>query len=893
MVLGKRWQQGLIAGCVIAALLLLVWSNNLFTRTRLLLSDVYFVPADTSGTIVIVAVDDASLNRYGRTPAEWSRTVYIDLITTLNHAGARVVAFDLLFSEATSEDDSLVEVIRAARQGDNRLRTVLASAGVHPASAAQDLEGFPQAIRFENSMTPARQFADTADYLGYVNTFPDVDGVVRRQPSLIQIGDQARLSWSLAVYLAYLRIPASAMTQVITSDDGSLRIAPNRVLYIDDLGFWPSNYYGPPFNLHRQTFPVVSFLDVVGGTVDPAIFDDKIVLVGLINSTGITDKYTVPSAPKGQLMSGVEIQANAIETLLQNHPLRSPGRLPTAASILILSIGSTLIYLRLRWYMRFLVWLVLGAVGLGISIVLFSSGGWLINLFDTGLALTLPVIVTIGLDITYEINLRRQSEFLLRSVVKVSQQRLVLDKVLPHIVTDIHRIVPSAAVLIWRADRGQIDPQEIYRSIEGGSPVDPELYQLAYWAAQRGSMIVNHSKAALPVAWQHRVIAVYAIHNTDNTALPRRSLSLLQRLSEQLAPGLENTFLYTEVERQKAVQDAILAGSPAGILVLDQNHQLRRCNQAFETTFNLTGDAFRGQPVPVLLEAVGIAEKSRTDISHSLRENKPFRCEIVLGERTFNLDAAVQPEFKLWVLVLTEITHLIQLSQLKTYMIRMLSHDLGNPLARVLGYSQLLLQGDMELSPTQHEFVDYIIQDGELMDRIIRDVLNLEQLRSGELEAEKVDLCQMVLAVADQHDLDLTMKHQALTSTVPDTPVYVNGNKLQLSLAIANLLSNAIKYTPDNGQIHIHLTLVETHRVRLSVSDTGYGIPQAAQARIFTEFYRAKTRQTIDVKGTGLGLSLVKVVIEKHAGRVWFESEEGKGSTFFIELPVSEEGSER
>jgi len=100
-----------------------------------------------------------------------------------------------------------------------------------------------------------------------------------------------------------------------------------------------------------------------------------------------------------------------------------------------------------------------------------------------------------------------------------------------------------------------------------------------------------------------------------------------------------------------------------------------------------------------------------------------------------------------------------------------------------------------------------------------------------------------------------------------------------------NLLGNAIKYTPDEGRISLILSQDETC-VHIQVTDSGYGIPKKAQDKLFSEFYRVRTQATADIPGTGLGLSLVKSVIDLHGGDIRVESEEGEGSTFFVELPL-------
>ena len=123
---------------------------------------------------------------------------------------------------------------------------------------------------------------------------------------------------------------------------------------------------------------------------------------------------------------------------------------------------------------------------------------------------------------------------------------------------------------------------------------------------------------------------------------------------------------------------------------------------------------------------------------------------------------------------------------------------------------------------------------------------------------------------------------------LPQDDMKVVGDYRTLGQAISNLLSNANKYTLDDGQISVHMRQ-EGDQVVLSIQDNGLGIPSDSQSKIFTEFYRVRTRTTAHISGTGLGLSLVKEVVEQHGGKVWFESVEGEGSTFFMSLPLAQD----
>ncbi len=111
---------------------------------------------------------------------------------------------------------------------------------------------------------------------------------------------------------------------------------------------------------------------------------------------------------------------------------------------------------------------------------------------------------------------------------------------------------------------------------------------------------------------------------------------------------------------------------------------------------------------------------------------------------------------------------------------------------------------------------------------------------------------------------------------------------MQLGQAFSNLLGNAAKYTPDGGRIRFVISHGTPQKILIRVIDNGYGIAKDAQKELFTEFYRVRAEAVSKIEGTGLGLSLVRTIVEAHRGRVWVDSDEGKGSTFSIELPLIE-----
>ncbi len=254
---------GISAGLVTSALLLLVWANGFFMPSQLRLNDLFFVPSKTSDHIVIVALDDTTHSAYGRSLASWPRTVYANLIKALNQAQARVLAFDILFDQPSAYDQDLVDAIVQARQSENRTRFVMPRVGADQI-VTRPLD-FP-AMNFNNTLLPIPVIAASVDYLGYVNAFTDVDSVVRRQISLVENRDQTLISFDIAAYLAWLRIPSAAQSQVIKPSEHNLQVASINIP-VDENGLWQQNFFGGPSDDFTNTFPIYSALDVISGVI--------------------------------------------------------------------------------------------------------------------------------------------------------------------------------------------------------------------------------------------------------------------------------------------------------------------------------------------------------------------------------------------------------------------------------------------------------------------------------------------------------------------------------------------------------------------------------------------------------------------------------------------------
>lgn len=864
-------------------MLLVLWNANAFAQLQLALTNAYFITTETRDLIVIVAIDDDSLSAYGRTPAEWSRTLFGDLAEIVSNSGARVLAYDLIFSESTPDDEAFAQSLMDARQSDARTRIVLAGAGVQIPSANLTTREFNNGLHYSSTLNPNPILSSAADYIGYVNAFPDVDSRLRRQPSIIEIDNQLHFSFNHTVFFAHRRMPTDAIPQLISADAGNLYLTDDLSIPVDERGLWIQNYFGAPYRQDgNSVFPVISFHDVITGNIDPAIFADKIVLVGLLDSLGATDQYLVPSSPSGALMSGVEIQANAIETLLSGIPLRGQSQVSQIIMIIGLTLFSSILFDKPRWYWKIVLWFVVILSFYVAAFLLFMAQRQMLNLFYGSLSISLPVILTVGLEISREITRRRRTEFLLQSVVSVAQQNMVIDNILPLIADDIQRVITDSGgfIRIYTSDSRSIPKEYSWRL-----PVsDKTLSDLAQKAIKNESTRHTRKHLVVPVLWQQELKGLLAVQSSRQ--ISQTQVTLIEDLARRLAPTIDNIMLHRSLDQQNQLLERILSSSPASIIVVDHALKILRNNPRFSQWLMTDTDNLIHSDFLTLLREREIEDTYLNELQQQFEAGQGFELQLRDNQsRVLRLSAVPLTELGHWVMVLVDITDLVHLSELKTQMIRMASHDLKNPLSRVLGYSEIIATSGM-LDETNTRFMQNIMNAGDEINRIITDILDLEQLRSGQMERKPASFKNLVREIVSRHEPDKDRKHQTLTLEMPDEPITVDADYLKLGQAVSNLVGNAIKYTPDEGDIKVKVWQPDPDSVQLEVADNGYGIAEEAQKKLFNEFYRVKSKATRGISGTGLGLSLVKTVVEAHDGKVWVESTEDEGSTFYVLLPA-------
>lgn len=365
----------------------------------------------------------------------------------------------------------------------------------------------------------------------------------------------------------------------------------------------------------------------------------------------------------------------------------------------------------------------------------------------------------------------------------------------------------------------------------------------------------------------------------------------LVTLAGQAALAAANTrlFLNAEIGRQRLA--AILASTPDPVLVTDQNDCLLLANPAAWHALDLGVQTNEGHPIdgiiqqPELLQLLHSATIDKQSAEINLSNGRVYLATassvLAEGQRVGR------------VCVLRDVTHFKELDAMKSEFVSTVSHDLRSPLTLIRGYATMLeMVGD--LNEQQKGYVRKIVTGVESMTRLVTNLLDLGRIEAGvDLQVEMVPIIDIVERVVGALQIQATQKRIHLSTKFPaDIEPLIEADPALLQQALQNLVENAIKYTRSEGKVEVRLRNHADTTI-FEVADTGIGISPMDQPRLFEKFYRSSQPGPKDTRGTGLGLAIVRSIVERHGGRVWLESHLGKGTTFYMAIPMRQPGRQQ
>ena len=237
------------------------------------------------------------------------------------------------------------------------------------------------------------------------------------------------------------------------------------------------------------------------------------------------------------------------------------------------------------------------------------------------------------------------------------------------------------------------------------------------------------------------------------------------------------------------------------------------------------------------------------------------------------------------LLLIQDLTRVRHLETVRRDFVSNISHELRTPLASLKALTETLQDGALEDPNAARRFLVRIEAEVDALTQMVAELLELSRIESGQvpLDLKPVNPATLLYTALDR--MRMQVERAALTLSVvcpPDLPS-IRADAPRLEQVLVNLIHNSVKFTPPGGQVILSAQKAEGF-IDFSVQDSGVGIPADALPRIFERFY--KTDRARSGGGTGLGLSISRHIVEAHGGRIWVESEEGKGSTFFFTIPV-------
>jgi signal transduction histidine kinase/DNA-binding response OmpR family regulator len=391
----------------------------------------------------------------------------------------------------------------------------------------------------------------------------------------------------------------------------------------------------------------------------------------------------------------------------------------------------------------------------------------------------------------------------------------------------------------------------------------------------------TRSVIIVPMFGRLELLGLLVLAHEESGYFQQEHKLLLQAIAAQAAIAMENAQLYSVVAQEQQRMVAVLQSAADAILMFDAEGCLLLRNPAGDRLFgadqaSLNSPLKRGAGYDEFIEVVDATRAT----------GKVQEAEIAWADERVFAALCTPIEDGGCVATLKDVSRLKKLEQAKKEFIAATTHSLKNPLAKIALLSQVIPNAG-PLNEKQAEYVAHIFATVSSMDKLVKNLLELDKIDEGtlELKRERVKVNELAAEIAEEFQLDSTTREQTISLEKAKNEPEVEGDRYQLHEAVHNLVNNAIKYTPLKGSIIISVHATKK-TVTIAVKDNGYGIPEKDLPFVFDRFYRVQSGEAKKIEGNGLGLAIVQSIAEQHGGKASVESEPGKGSCFSIKLPL-------
>lgn len=335
---------------------------------------------------------------------------------------------------------------------------------------------------------------------------------------------------------------------------------------------------------------------------------------------------------------------------------------------------------------------------------------------------------------------------------------------------------------------------------------------------------------------------------------------------------------------------AIIDNIVDGLIVFDERGKVSLINPSACKLFNKAKEEILG--------------KSMADFSnfHDLKNlfyllgrdiKEVFKKELAIGKNLI-LEITSLPIFKKEkkfgnLVIIHDVTREKTIERMKTEFVSISAHQLRTPLSEINWTLEVLLKERLgKLTDEQKEIIKKTSDSNKRMLALVDDLLDVVKIEEGRrlYELKLCDIKEIIYSAIESYQEIIKKKKIKFEFNVPSKKLpEIKIDVKKIALSVQNLLDNAIRYTMPGGMITVTLNAIEKE-IEFSIQDTGIGIPQDQQQHIFEKFFRGRNALKVKTEGNGLGLFIVKNIIETHEGKIWFESKEGQGTTFYFTLPL-------
>lgn len=412
------------------------------------------------------------------------------------------------------------------------------------------------------------------------------------------------------------------------------------------------------------------------------------------------------------------------------------------------------------------------------------------------------------------------------------------------------------------------------------------------------------SLLALPLIENDKAIGLIAIYSSKLNAFSYGDLELLTGFANDLVYGLKTIQLRRERNKNEEFINKVLREMADAVFVIDDKGIIVMVNKAAERLTGYKVDRLIGQNFKERVKVV--FEKNDESGSRLIEKILKTGSSEVPPENLVLIDEAgtklgidfmgtpikdEKNKVKGIILILRDVTSQRKLDKIKNDFVSLASHQLRSPLTGIKWFVELLLDGKTKMKPKiTKEYIEKIGESNERLIDLVNDLLITSKMEEGKYDKrkfEKVKVRDLLREALKQEERPMVDKDTSVKGIdrIPDK-VTIEADHIQMVQVFSNLLDNAINYSPINSKVIVRVEQ-RPAEIIVSVKDSGLGIPRGQQKNIFEKFFRADNVAKTNA-GSGLGLYMTKNIVAGHGGRIWFESTEGKGTTFFVKLPIKQ-----